>query len=35
MEYQKNNKFVRQYTKSTTKFRTKNWIEINHDVCGT
>ena len=25
----KNDKFVRQYTKSTTKFRTKNWVETN------
>ena len=29
----KNNKFVWQYNKPT-KFRTKNWVEINDDSCG-
>ena len=32
MEYQKNDKFVRQYTKS--KFRTKNWVEISDELRG-
>ena len=34
-ECQKNNKFVVEYTKSTNKLRTKNWVEINDDSRGT
>ena len=30
----KNNEFIKQYIKST-KFRTKNWAEINDDARGT
>ena len=35
MEYQKNNKLVRQYTKSTKYIGTKNWIEVNDESRGT
>ena len=31
MEYQKNNKLVRQYTNQPSKFRKRNWVEINDD----
>ena len=36
MEYQKNNEFVRQYTKSTIsqKFKIKYWVEINDELHG-
>ena len=35
MEYEKNNKLVRQYTNQSSKFRRKYWIEINNDSRGT
>ena len=34
MEYKKNNKLLKQYTKSPTKFRSKNCVEINDDTRG-
>ena len=34
-ECQKNNKCFEEYTKSTNKLRTKNWVEINDDSRGT
>ena len=33
MEYQKNSKFVKNESSKPSKFRTKNWVEIN-DVRG-
>ena len=30
----KNNKFVTQYIKSTTKFTTKHWVEVNDESSG-
>ena len=34
MDYQKKKKILRQCTKSTVKFRTKNWVEINGGARG-
>ena len=35
MEYQKIINFLGNTTNQSTKFRTKNWFEINNDSCGT
>ena len=35
MEYQKITKFLDNTTNQLTKFRTKNWVEINDDAHGT
>ena len=35
MEYQKIINLLENTSNQTTKFRTKNWIEINDDSCGT
>ena len=35
MEYQKNDKFVKNTANQLSKFRTKNKIEINADPTGT
>ena len=34
MEYKKTIKFLDNTPNKPTKFRTKNWIEINDDTCG-
>ena len=35
MEYQKIINLLANTSNQPTKFRTKNWVEINDDACGT